>query len=158
MYMLCRLLLVLLPFFLAIVLSVLLRFTDSDYPFGIFKLFLYNAVDTMLIKCNVCLVFIFQKWVKGRKYFCGWVGKSSKNKSCAQSNNALTINTNSTIHWNFDQAHCILFLLSRLVLCRGRLYPGTFQSRHFLLYLPIEACGTIWTWLIATVMHFWINL
>ena len=25
-------------FFLAIVLSVLLRFTDSDYPFGIFKL------------------------------------------------------------------------------------------------------------------------
>ena len=27
-------------FLLAIVLSVLLRFTDSDYPFGIFKLFL----------------------------------------------------------------------------------------------------------------------
>jgi len=26
-------------FLLAIVLSVLLRFTDSDYPFGIFKLF-----------------------------------------------------------------------------------------------------------------------
>ena len=26
------------PFRLAIVLSVLLRFTDSDYPFGIFKL------------------------------------------------------------------------------------------------------------------------
>jgi hypothetical protein len=29
-------------FLLAIVLSVLLRYTDSDYPFGI-KLFLYNA-------------------------------------------------------------------------------------------------------------------
>jgi hypothetical protein len=28
------------PFLLVIVLSVLLRFTDSDYPFGIFKLFL----------------------------------------------------------------------------------------------------------------------
>jgi hypothetical protein len=28
------------PFLLAIVLSVLLQFTDSDYPFGIFKLFL----------------------------------------------------------------------------------------------------------------------
>ena len=28
-------------FLLGIVLSVLLRFTDSDYPFGIFKLFLY---------------------------------------------------------------------------------------------------------------------
>jgi len=27
-------------FFCTIVLSVLLRFTDSDYPFGIFKLFL----------------------------------------------------------------------------------------------------------------------
>jgi len=27
-------------FLLAIVFSVLLRFTDSDYPFGIFKLFL----------------------------------------------------------------------------------------------------------------------
>jgi hypothetical protein len=27
------------PFILATVLSVLFRFTDSDYPFGIFKLF-----------------------------------------------------------------------------------------------------------------------
>ena len=27
-------------FFLAIVLSILLRYTDYDYPFGIFKLFL----------------------------------------------------------------------------------------------------------------------
>jgi hypothetical protein len=31
------------PFSLSIVLSVLLRFTDSDYPFGIFKLFLSNT-------------------------------------------------------------------------------------------------------------------
>ena len=31
-------------FLLAIVLSVLLRFTDSDYPFGIFKLFLINYI------------------------------------------------------------------------------------------------------------------
>ena len=39
--MLCRSLFVLLYFFLlAIVLSVLLRYTDSDYPFRIFKLFL----------------------------------------------------------------------------------------------------------------------
>ena len=29
-------------FLLAIVLSVLLRYTDSDYPFGIFKLFSHN--------------------------------------------------------------------------------------------------------------------
>ena len=39
----CRSLFVLLYFFLlAIVLSVLLRYTDSDYPFGIFKLFLMS--------------------------------------------------------------------------------------------------------------------
>jgi hypothetical protein len=38
-------------FLLTIVLSVLLRFTDSDYPFGIFKLFLspvYFLCDTEL--------------------------------------------------------------------------------------------------------------
>jgi hypothetical protein len=41
MCMFCRSLFVLVYFFfLAIVLSVLLRYTDSDYPFGIFKLFL----------------------------------------------------------------------------------------------------------------------
>jgi uncharacterized membrane protein len=38
--MFCRSLFVL----LAIVLSVLLRFTDSDYPFGIFKLFLSSTI------------------------------------------------------------------------------------------------------------------
>ena len=38
--MFCRSLFVLfVPFLLAMVLSVLLRFTDSDNPFGIFKLF-----------------------------------------------------------------------------------------------------------------------
>jgi hypothetical protein len=31
-------------FFLAIVMSVLLRYTDSDYPFGIFKLFLLLGI------------------------------------------------------------------------------------------------------------------
>ena len=35
-------------FLLAIVLSVLLRFTDSDYPFGIFKLFLNCLIDPNL--------------------------------------------------------------------------------------------------------------
>ena len=34
-------------FLLVIVLSVLLRITDSDYPFGIFKLFLLKLVNTM---------------------------------------------------------------------------------------------------------------
>ena len=32
-------------FLLAIVLSVLLRYTDSDFPFGIFKLFFTNITD-----------------------------------------------------------------------------------------------------------------
>jgi hypothetical protein len=42
--MLCRLLFVLLSFFF--VLSVLLRYTDSDCPLGIFKLFLYS-IDSL---------------------------------------------------------------------------------------------------------------
>jgi len=40
---------------LAIVLSVLLRYTDSDYPFGIFKLFLY-IVD---YKANYIILYIW---------------------------------------------------------------------------------------------------
>jgi hypothetical protein len=37
-------------FLLAIVLSVFLRFTASDYPFGIFKLFFNNFIN--IIKTN----------------------------------------------------------------------------------------------------------
>ena len=44
--MFCKLLFVL----LAILLSVLLRFTDSDYPFGIFKLFLERRTCCTLYK------------------------------------------------------------------------------------------------------------
>jgi hypothetical protein len=42
------------PFLSDIVLSVLLRFTDSDYPFGICKLFLFdrNFIDRK--KLNLC--------------------------------------------------------------------------------------------------------
>ena len=40
-------------FLLTIVLSVLLRYTDSDYPFGIFKLFLnintVKKLETVLL-------------------------------------------------------------------------------------------------------------
>ena len=49
MCMFCRSLFVLLYFFLAIVLSVLLRYTDSDYPFGIFKLFCHGMSTISLI-------------------------------------------------------------------------------------------------------------
>ena len=44
--MFCRLLLKL--FLLAIVLSVLLKSMESDYPFGIFKLFLNNLASNLL--------------------------------------------------------------------------------------------------------------
>jgi len=50
MCMFCRSLFVILYFFLAIVLSVLLRFTDSDYLFGIFKLFLDQTYQPILLK------------------------------------------------------------------------------------------------------------
>jgi hypothetical protein len=43
-------------FLLSIVLSVLLRFMDSDYPFGIFKLFLDNKIG---FNSTVC--FLSQK-------------------------------------------------------------------------------------------------
>jgi hypothetical protein len=49
----CRLLFVL--FRLAIMFSILLRFTDSDYPFGIFKLF----VSCGDIKLTICVNIIF---------------------------------------------------------------------------------------------------
>ena len=39
-------------FLLAIVLSVLLRHTDSDYPFGIFKLFVLSIRSTEHAKKN----------------------------------------------------------------------------------------------------------
>ena len=40
---------------LAIVLSVLLRFTYSDYPFNVFKFFIISDTN-YLIDCNVCSV------------------------------------------------------------------------------------------------------
>jgi len=54
MYMFCRSLFVL--FFLASVLSVLLRYTDSDYPFGIFKLFSQRNLIT-----TTCLSYFYPK-------------------------------------------------------------------------------------------------
>jgi hypothetical protein len=56
MCMLCRSLFVL--FLLAIVLSVL-RYTDSDYPFGIFKLFLFLIVDSSQTLQHACRKKIF---------------------------------------------------------------------------------------------------
>ena len=43
-------------FLLAIVLYVLLRYTDSDYSFGIFKLFLRKILDIVIQLRRVCLV------------------------------------------------------------------------------------------------------
>jgi hypothetical protein len=69
--MFCRSLFVL--FLLAIVLSVLLRYTDSDYPVGIFKLFLgqYNltlriccALRLLNEQCNINLIFFRYMYFK----------------------------------------------------------------------------------------------
>ena len=49
-------------FILAIVLSVLLRYTDSDCPFGIFKLFLGQATTNYLIYNIDSLLFIIIDW------------------------------------------------------------------------------------------------
>ena len=51
--MFCRSLFVLLSVSLAIVLSVLLRYTDSDCPFGIFKLFLQRSNKGKVVKSPV---------------------------------------------------------------------------------------------------------
>jgi len=45
-------------FLLAIVLSVLLRYTDSDYPFGIFKLFLANLIIFISYLFILIIVFV----------------------------------------------------------------------------------------------------
>jgi hypothetical protein len=60
--MFCKSLFVLCTFYLAIVLSVLLRYTDSDCPFGIFKLFLGQATTNYLIYNIDSLLFIIIDW------------------------------------------------------------------------------------------------
>ena len=52
-------------FLLAIVFSVLFRYTDSDYPFGIFKLFLNNISFTLtLLGAIFCIVRVINIVVK----------------------------------------------------------------------------------------------
>jgi hypothetical protein len=61
---------------LAIMLS-LLRFTDSDYPFGIFKLFLPSVLDTLIsslkllshIETNFTVMFFW--WTPSEFLMCG---------------------------------------------------------------------------------------
>jgi hypothetical protein len=55
-------------FLLAIVLSVLLRYTDSDYPFGIFKLFFSKQVDIISIIILFWAVSSIYQYVLKRKY------------------------------------------------------------------------------------------
>ena len=46
---------------LAIVLSVLLRYTDSDYPFAIFKFFL--IITCVILKCQTIVAMEKRVWV-----------------------------------------------------------------------------------------------
>ena len=50
------------PFVLAIVFSVLLRFTDSDYPFGIFKLYLSKDGMLFYTKCSMVYGTLCMSW------------------------------------------------------------------------------------------------
>ena len=45
-------------FFFAIVLSVLLRYADSDYPFGIFKLFLSSTLNHVILKGRIGIILV----------------------------------------------------------------------------------------------------
>jgi hypothetical protein len=74
----CRSLFVLLYFFLlAIVLSVLLRYTDSDCPFGIFKLFLFS-LNYIVLYDKISITFTILLWslengiVLSVMYVNGW--------------------------------------------------------------------------------------
>jgi len=64
--MFCRSLFVL--FLLTIVLSVLLRYTDSDYPFGIFKLFLLKIEDRDIFHLIIQEISISFTRVKRRNF------------------------------------------------------------------------------------------
>jgi hypothetical protein len=55
-------------FLLAIVLSVLLRYTDSDYPFDIFKLFLW--LRTKIWNFHIFRVFLLHSGNLHYYYFC----------------------------------------------------------------------------------------
>ena len=61
-------------FLLAIVLSVLLRYTDSDYPFGIFKLFFSSSLPPIVCgKAYVLLmlfVFVCIQWSPTHTVLC----------------------------------------------------------------------------------------
>ena len=70
MCMFCRSLFVL--FLLAIALSVLLRYTDSDYPFGIFKLFINLCLNFFNFDVSILLVWYrhFNKTIVQIKTLC----------------------------------------------------------------------------------------
>ena len=48
---------------LSIVLSVLLRYTDSDYPFGIFKLFFYNRSISVILITSILLFYVTFRYI-----------------------------------------------------------------------------------------------
>ena len=74
-------------FLLAIVLSVLLRVTDYDYPFGIFKLFLCNFCYTLWTLWNVNML-LEVRWncsrlLLGRQYR-SWMNNFYESYNCHQ--------------------------------------------------------------------------
>ena len=72
-------------YLLAIVLSVLLWFTASDYPFGIFKLFF--PILASLLGCHGCVVqffilvlLILSCWIYGDERKPAWMSTTHKDK------------------------------------------------------------------------------
>jgi len=71
------------------VLSVVLRYTDSDYPFGIFKLFLYDGSSCriMLYDRSSCRMMLYDGISYGIMLYDGMsrygTDTQSKNVGCA---------------------------------------------------------------------------
>jgi hypothetical protein len=73
MCMFCRSLFAL--FLLPIVLSVHLRFTDSHYSFGIFKLFLYGLIYFIVMWHKLDIYLFIKNYITSFKLFCSLIVK-----------------------------------------------------------------------------------
>ena len=130
MSMFCRSLFVLWYFFLlAIVLSVLLRYTYSDYPFGIFKLFLpwviwrhlcWLSWHISLVLCN--LISFYKK--RNLPYQCWQMSKS--NYQCFY------------IYYSWFNQN-MMSLNLKLANCHRNIYYRLFDLREWILHSNIAS-------------------
>ena len=108
-------------FLLTIVLSVLLRFTASDYPFGIFKPWL-----RFRLLCNIYLMLqmsasCFTAITHARCSDCCMCSKCPRRSMCARPNYLwYTYNDRYVFNAFFDKfmCTCSYFLISKIEICR----------------------------------------